>query len=147
MFPAQSRIPLSEVRRRIEEALPEYVSVENIPTETIGIPLKVCAILGNNNFVEQEGILHMPEEIRARYNDLLSIFQRVVGRPGEEKYDNKGDSIFPWELHKVTVGGAEYYLGWVDPEGEDGLLDWDGEDSDYFKNLTLFPCVLIDLNR
>ena len=144
------RIPLSRIRKAIEDNLDddEHCVVESLPQEIIGVPLFICAIPGNNNFVEQEGILPMPSDLINRYEELVAIMNRVVGTPGTKRYDemNRGDSVFPWELHTVVVDGEEYYIGFVEPSGvgEDGDSD---EDANFYKSVTLFPCAYVDPER
>ena len=142
------RIPLSRIRAIVEEKLDNvnYCVVEEIPQEILGIPVFISAIPGNNNFAEGINILPMPPEIVSRYAEFLAIMSRVVGTADTDRYFelNRGDSIFPWELHKVVVDEQEYYVGCVDPEGTDEDVDPDDEDSDYYKNVTLYPCSYVD---
>lgn len=94
-----------------------------------GVPVFLCAD-GESRYAKEPNVLLMPPEIdQAAYDKLYRKTRKGRWR----------DSVlfFPSVLTIVTIGGVNYYLGWVNPHG---LQNY--HERDFF----IVPIDLIDVN-
>lgn len=113
-------IPLSAVKE-IVNGLPEDTTLDMVSSQ-FGLTAFSCAHPDTIVYSIGESI-PMPIDITQEY---ASHEERILRTNG-----------FPFDLHRITINGVEYYMGWINP---------DGVRADHEKDFYIYPCELVDEN-